>query len=422
VSSRVAPRRSARALGACGVSIAVLCSGCVQSPPSPLPSAATSATPGYQSVGPTGTAARSGVWEQLELGDDAAACSVTAAAAMTGAWAAACWDGTALATRFLNATTNAPSVVGLSATGIAAGGAGRIAAVAALAARADGSVLAAGTVGPDDFSAGDAAAWVGTPTTSWTRIDAGAQFADAAIESVAVGSLIVAVGRHGFRIGPGVERPVSGAVWTSRDGASWAGDPPAEGFAKHELDGILNTTGGWLTWGHGQVPGSNRVWTSGDGMSWRQISAFDPAWGPVNAGAVSDSATILVGSFSLEGGPAPPGIWRSEGGAETWQRMVVPRDPTLGATLYGVASIGHEFLAVGVLGTPRETESWRGAAWRSVDGGLTWRELATHPLLDNAVLRFVVALPDRFVIFGSIEDPTTTESQQAVWTLSATTP
>ncbi|HJW22049.1 MAG TPA: hypothetical protein VJ506_06445 [Candidatus Limnocylindrales bacterium] len=257
---------------------------------------------------------------------------------------------------------------------------GRDAAVRALAARADGSVVAVGTSGhrPAIWHSADGVSWTEGVNPASPR-----SIASSTIHvtgAVAMDSGWLAVGREdpACQVDCGVE-PSRALAWTSPDGRRWAAVSEQPSLRPGGMNVVTRAPFGYLA--AGVADRGPAIWTSTDGLRWSRAGdvptppSTDPStWVTIVAASASpDVAVCVADSLGLGPGGAPVILaWSSTNGG-AWQPAVLAgANPVLRQSVVWTAD---GWLVAG--------ERWRGelnwalVAWGSVDGRV-WRAMSTE--------------------------------------------
>jgi hypothetical protein len=262
-------------------------------------------------------------------------------------------------------------------------------------------VLAVGT------SRGNAAAWLSTDGSRWTRATsiegaAGAQIFDVAQGpqgAIAVGSL-----------------PAGGSVvWTSRDGLRWTRQEPAA-FRTMRVTLLAVGEGGMIAAGDTPAPyaGRGRVWFSQDGQGWRQVLEVDH----VQDIAAAHGRFVVIGCDVSAGHCLRAQAWTSADGRTWTVATVAHADATFSrglATTRGFMAAGADVKAAT---QPR-------VLWLSTNG-TSWQVVPEAPRLsgeDNrsfsgkviGILALRIGAPSRLEVY------TSTDGKSWFWAEATTT-
>jgi hypothetical protein len=290
----------------------------------------------------------------------------------------------------------------------------------------DGTIVAVGADALDDASAGDARAWSSTDGTHWRIVAAEASEHDAAMNAVVAGpSGFLAVGSDGY---PGASTQLPGsrgaAAWISADGQHWTRAPAQAALEGAIMKGVIAVDGGYVAWGEAIPNRIDRaappVWSSTDGLTWTRsrVEASRPEQVmPVRAAVAAPGAIIAVGVLAdpAHDDAAVPAAWRSMDGGATWRRaLVIPPQPWVTGSLRAVAFDGSALLAIGREDMPGGL-SGRVVPWRSADLGVTWNRLVNERALVNASAATLIAVPGGFAAFGNADDPDARSERHIEW-------
>jgi photosystem II stability/assembly factor-like uncharacterized protein len=133
-----------------------------------------------------------------------------------------------------------------------------------------------------------------------------------------------------------------------------------------------------------------------NGYNWQKINGDIPEGTTFTSLIANNDYLIVSGPDYLfgDGGPVLNNIWRSNNGAQSWQKVL--ENTSIRARGFAVNKSGHIFAANGYL-IPRNGK-W-GSLYRSTDQGLSWQLLSST---DKGILS--IALDDSGYIFAGTED------------------
>ena len=193
---------------------------------------------------------------------------------------------------------------------------------------------------------------------------------------------------------PSLDRSV-GLAWESADGLTWHRAKPFPGPASVSIDGVARSDWGFLAFGRAENGPSRRsaVWSSADGITWSR-----PTLLPADDDSSSARLAVGPGGVVIVAGGFGGITWISTDG-RTWAKEVVPG---AGLGLFGIASVGSGFVAVGRSSEGAEpvviaTRASISAAWQAVP---------YVPDLSEAGVGGLVAVPDGnlLIAVGSDKD------------------
>jgi hypothetical protein len=281
--------------------------------------------------------------------------------------------------------------------------------------------VAVGATVLDDFSTGDARAWISPDGVRWTAATTSDGMRDAEMNAVTVGpDGFVAVGSDGF---PGASVQLPGArgaaTWTSKDGSHWTRAPDHKSFAGAIMSGVMRIGAGFVAWGQviAHPPGTTSapVWTSRDGIHWLRASGIPITGGPGPAAPIeavieTGDALVAVGSTEITGtaeNGSVPAAWTSTDDGHTWQSAVIDPGASGDAVpdrMSDIAFVGPYAVAVG-----------SSAAWRSTDQGRTWSRLPDDPSFAGALMTHIAPIDGGFVVLGRTDDSNGSAGSTLVW-------
>jgi hypothetical protein len=300
--------------------------------------------------------------------------------------------------------------------------------------------------GPHIWTTADGRDWVSADVE--TPPDATPEYPGEVLDVARADGLFVAVGSYM----PQGQSPFTTLVWTSSDALTWGLIPDRSPFDRSLVQQVVGWDGGFLALGCELASptdcGPARTWASADGLTWQQVTMVLPEGATRVDSVVADNdrlwglASDLTGEFagtparlrrvssldgltwttsplprvggyeqlhSLPGGlyltvtrakhpkdRAPLGVYRSTD-SRTWTPLATGR--SLGSQL---TSVGDTLVMVGSKGAcDLEDDRCVAAAWRSVDGGVTWQRApltGTPKWASRAWMTEAAALPDGTVV------------------------
>ena len=300
--------------------------------------------------------------------------------------------------------------------------------------------------GPRIWTTADGRDW--TPADVETPPDGTPQYPGEVLDVTPGGPGFVAVGSY-MPVDP---QRFTTLVWTSSDGLTWQRIADSAPFESSLVQQVVGWEGGLLALGCALVTptdcGTQRTWASTDGLTWQEtdlalpegsyrvdsvVRGSDRLWGLASSGAdeFAGGQTRLRRVSSVDGLTWTPSPLRRVGGFEqlhpspdglylTVTRAKRPKDQApLGVyrstdavawtPLATGRSLGRELIGVGdtlvTVGSKGEcdlgTDRCAAAAWRSVDGGATWRRspvTGTPKWATRAWMTEAAALPDGTVV------------------------
>ena len=219
-----------------------------------------------------------------------------------------------------------------------------------------------------------ATAWSSPDGRAWQR-----STIDATQEAMGMGvverdGLVVAVGMVQGR------RDRDGAVWTSRDGATWDRVPVGglEGPGDQDLRAVATGPVGFVATGRDRGPKSSiaTAFYSPDGTSWNRVgeAAFGEGVG-VDAVAIGPAGAVAVGWIQV-GEDVHGAVWASPDGV-TWVRGSLGQGGA-SSPVSAVVWTPRGFLAAGQEGEGAER---RPVVWRSPDG-VQWSRAFTPAMAE----------------------------------------
>ncbi len=211
-----------------------------------------------------------------------------------------------------------------------------------------GGFVAAGYRDDPLHNTASAAAWRSTDGLTWRADDAAGVFAGGRIWGLAArGGTLVAVGTNGD---PNYG-PVGAWVWTQAAGWRRARVEPDDGGA---MKAVTATPSGFVAVGLNGHDDGAMAWTSPDGLAWTAAPdqpAFHYGQQPMRMqSVVSVSDGLVVGGWRSDVAKGSSVTWTSVDGV-TWQPPVW-ETAFSGGQIAGVATIGHNVVAVGRTGYP----------------------------------------------------------------------
>ncbi len=193
--------------------------------------------------------------------------------------------------------------------------------------------------------------------------------------------------------------------WRSADGGvTWVPAPDQRGFDGTEVAALVPTSDGWLALGrigNGQRTTGSLTWRSTDGTTWGRDDddALAHGWAR-NLAIAPDGALIAVGSDTDE---LEAYAWRSTDEGRTWTRAPQTKDLTYEGKIRmtDVLTTPRGFLSVGnVVGMQYGT----GMGWISPDG-VTWTRSGNEPAMGQSEPLAVATDGTRVVAVGSFGAP-----------------
>jgi hypothetical protein len=292
-----------------------------------------------------------------------------------------------------------------------------------------GGLVAVGASMLDDASTGDARAWTSKDGAQWRAATVSASFADAEMAGVGAGpDGFVAIGSDGY---PGGSTQLPGArgaaAWVSVDGIKWTRARAQPSFANAIMLGVVRTGDGFAAWGeylpNVDGPPLPPIWTSTDGLSWDRVQRLDvrpmAPWAPISRIVWLAGTLIAVGNRSVDDALGPtqlPAAWRSMDGGRTWRSAPVQVDlpPGSSGDMRDVAADGSTLFAIGRIA--EQGRSTAVAVWRSTDLGRSWIQLPGDPAFGSALVNRILAVTGGLVAFGQADDPNALENPNLIWT------
>ena len=207
------------------------------------------------------------------------------------------------------------------------------------------------------------------------------------------------------------------AVWTSPDGTTWSQAPDTADFGQAQMLAVGVGSLGYMAVGArcstGEC-GSNAIWTSSDGTTWTRTDGI-----PTVAGVNADSRTVIAGGSAGSSAARPSTRVLEPAGDLDVERRVgldpwdAPRRGRSGVrhaqedgVVTELATRADRIVAVGSLET---SGGHRAAVWTSSDG-TSWTPVDEDPSFAEALMTAVAAGGPGFVAVGKNGDGA------AVWT------
>jgi hypothetical protein len=182
------------------------------------------------------------------------------------------------------------------------------------------------------------------------------------------------------------------AVWISPNGRGWLLGPALPQLAGDQITTLVSTGSGFLAAG-ANVPGGNAakaspvVWLSANGTTWRRlgVTQLGLAAGTgrvlgITAAAANGGVILLSGTVA--GATTSSAAWRSTDGGATWRMVTIPAVGGATAAISGLAPLSAGFVAV----RPAVIGGSRRALVYTSPNGTAWHQSAVLQTGDGAPL------------------------------------